>query len=71
VNALIQELFARRPVFLNGTEGTKLQARGLANGDFPDARNLPHSERGADVTPADVNADTGFIELLKQQHLAN
>jgi methionine synthase I (cobalamin-dependent) len=61
MNALIQELLARGPVVTDGAWGTELQARGLESGDFPDAWNLTHPDRVAEVARAYVEAGSQVI----------
>jgi 5-methyltetrahydrofolate--homocysteine methyltransferase len=58
---LIQELTSRGPVVTDGAWGTQLQARGLALGEFPDAWNLSHPERVAEVARAYVEAGSHVI----------
>jgi methionine synthase I (cobalamin-dependent) len=48
-------------VVTDGAWGTELQARGLAVGDFPDAWNLGHPERVAEVARAYVEAGSEVI----------
>jgi methionine synthase I (cobalamin-dependent) len=57
----IQELAARAPVVTDGAWGTQLQARGLASGEFPDAWNLTHPDRVAEVAEAYVAAGSQVI----------
>jgi 5-methyltetrahydrofolate--homocysteine methyltransferase len=61
VHPLIQELLARGPVVTDGAWGTQLQARGLALGEFPDAWNLTHADRVAEVARAYVDAGSHVI----------
>jgi 5-methyltetrahydrofolate--homocysteine methyltransferase len=61
VHTLIQELVARGPVVTDGAWGTQLQARGLALGEFPDAWNLTHADRVAEVARAYVDAGSHVI----------
>jgi methionine synthase I (cobalamin-dependent) len=61
MHPLIQDLLARGPVITDGAWGTQLQARGLALGDFPDAWNLTHADRVAEVARAYVEAGSGVI----------
>lgn len=61
MNPFLQALLARGPVVTDGAWGTELQARGLASGDFPDAWNLSHPERVADVARAYVDAGSQVI----------
>jgi len=52
----IEKLIAAGPVVTDGAWGTQLQVRGLAIGEFPDAWNLTHPQRVAEVASAYVNA---------------
>jgi 5-methyltetrahydrofolate--homocysteine methyltransferase len=61
VHALIQELIAGGPVVTDGAWGTQLQARGLSLGEFPDAWNLDHADRVAEVARAYVDAGSQVI----------
>ena len=58
---LIKQLLANGPVITDGAWGTELQARGLAIGEFPDAWNLSHPERVAEVARAYVEAGSQVI----------
>jgi methionine synthase I (cobalamin-dependent) len=57
----LESLLARRPVVIDGALGTELQARGLTSGDLPDAWNLTHPERVAEVAKAYVAAGSAVI----------
>ena len=57
----IEKLLAAGPIVSDGAWGTQLQARGLAIGDFPDAWNLSHPERVAEVARAYVDAGSRVI----------
>ena len=61
MHPLIQELIAAGPVVTDGAWGTELQARGLGLGDFPDAWNLTHAQRVAEVARAYVEAGSRVI----------
>ena len=61
MHPLIQQLLAQSPVITDGAWGTQLQARGLALGEFPDAWNLTHPERVAEVARAYVEAGSQVI----------
>jgi len=61
MHPLIQKLVAQRPIITDGAWGTQLQARGLATGDFPDAWNLTHGDRVAEVARAYVEAGSQVI----------
>jgi 5-methyltetrahydrofolate--homocysteine methyltransferase len=58
---MIQQLVSRGPVVTDGAWGTELQARGLGLGEFPDAWNLTHPERVAEVARAYVAAGSQVI----------
>jgi methionine synthase I (cobalamin-dependent) len=58
---LIQQLLEGGPVITDGAWGTELQARGLGLGEFPDAWNLTHPERVAEVARAYVDAGSRVI----------
>ncbi len=58
---VIQQLLAAGPVVTDGAWGTELQARGLAGDEFPDAWNLTHPERVAEVAQAYVAAGSQVI----------
>ncbi len=49
------------PVITDGAWGTELQARGLTSGDMPDAWNLTHPEKVAEVARAYVEAGSQII----------
>jgi len=61
MHLVIEKLIAAGPVVTDGAWGTQLQARGLAIGDFPDAWNLTHPGRVAEVARAYVNAGSQVI----------
>jgi len=61
MHPVIQQLVARGPVVTDGAWGTELQARGLPVGEFPDAWNLTHPDRVADVAAAYVAAGSDVI----------
>jgi 5-methyltetrahydrofolate--homocysteine methyltransferase len=61
MHKLIQELTAHGPVVTDGAWGTQLQARGLELGEFPDAWNLSHPDRVAEVARAYVSAGSQVI----------
>lgn len=61
MHPVIQQLVARGPVVTDGAWGTELQARGLPVGEFPDAWNLSHPERVAEVARAYVTAGSNVI----------
>ncbi len=58
---VIQQLLAAGPVVTDGAWGTELQASGLAGDEFPDAWNLTHPERVAEVAQAYVAAGSQVI----------
>jgi 5-methyltetrahydrofolate--homocysteine methyltransferase len=58
---LVKELLARAPLVTDGALGTQLQARGLANGECPDAWNLSHPDRVEEVARAYVAAGSDII----------
>jgi len=60
-NPLLQRLLASGPVLTDGAWGTQLQARGLAIGEFPDAWNLTHPDKVAEVARAYVEAGSQII----------
>ncbi|MBI4327104.1 MAG: homocysteine S-methyltransferase family protein [Chloroflexi bacterium] len=61
MHPLIQKLIAGGPVITDGAWGTELQARGLDTGQFPDAWNLSHPDRVAEVAAAYVAAGSQII----------
>jgi len=61
MHPFIQRLLAHGPVVTDGAWGTEMQARGLASGEFPDAWNLAHPERVADVARSYVSAGSRVI----------
>jgi methionine synthase I (cobalamin-dependent) len=58
---LLTTLLAAGPVVTDGAWGTELQTRGLQSGDLPDAWNLTHPERVAEVAQAYVAAGSRVI----------
>jgi methionine synthase I (cobalamin-dependent) len=61
MNPIIQQLLSHGPVVTDGAWGTELQARGLGVGEFPDAWNLTHPDRVAEVARAYVAAGSQVI----------
>jgi 5-methyltetrahydrofolate--homocysteine methyltransferase len=61
MNSILQYRIERRPVLTDGAWGTQLQARGLAPGEFPDAWNVSHPDRVAEVARAYVAAGSELI----------
>lgn len=61
MHQFIEQLIARGPVVTDGAWGTELQARGLPVGEFPDAWNLTHPERVAEVARAYVDGGSQII----------
>lgn len=61
MHPLLDELLADGPVLTDGAWGTQMQARGLAPGDFPDAWNLTHPDRVAEVASAYAQAGSRVI----------
>jgi 5-methyltetrahydrofolate--homocysteine methyltransferase len=61
MHLLIEQLIKAGPVVTDGAWGTELQTRGLALGDFPDAWNLLHPDRVAEVAQAYVEAGSQII----------
>ena len=57
----IKQLVSHGIIITDGAWGTQLQARGLAIGEFPDAWNLLHPERVAEVASAYVAAGSRVI----------
>jgi len=57
----IQQFITNGVVVTDGAWGTQLQARGLALGEFPDAWNLTHPERVAEVARSYVEAGSRVI----------
>lgn len=57
----IGNLIASGPVVTDGAWGTQLQVLGLTLGEFPDAWNLTHPERVAEVASAYVNAGSRVV----------
>jgi 5-methyltetrahydrofolate--homocysteine methyltransferase len=61
MHPLIQQLLEGGPVITDGAWGTELQSRGLGLGEFPDAWNLTHPERVAEVARTYVEAGSRVI----------
>lgn len=61
MHPFLQELLAAGPVITDGAWGTELQARGLQSGDFPDAWNLTHAAKVAEVAQAYIQAGSRII----------
>jgi 5-methyltetrahydrofolate--homocysteine methyltransferase len=61
MHPLIEQLLSQGPVLTDGAWGTQLQQRGLGLGEFPDAWNLTHPERVAEVARAYVEAGSRVI----------
>ncbi|MGD0091502.1 MAG: homocysteine S-methyltransferase family protein [Planctomycetota bacterium] len=61
MHELIAKLVSEAPVLTDGAWGTQLQARGLGPGECPDAWNLTHPERVAEVARAYVEAGSRVI----------
>ncbi|MHC1767659.1 MAG: homocysteine S-methyltransferase family protein [Verrucomicrobiia bacterium] len=61
MHPLIQKLTQEGVVITDGAWGTELQERGLGVGEFPDAWNLHHPERVAQVAEAYVEAGSRVI----------
>jgi methionine synthase I (cobalamin-dependent) len=61
MSSVIQRLVSRGLVVTDGAWGTELQARGLGLGEFPDAWNLTHPDRVAEVARAYVAAGSQVI----------
>jgi methionine synthase I (cobalamin-dependent) len=61
MHPLIQKLVAGGPVLTDGAWGTELQALGLGLGEFPDAWNLSHPDRVAEVAASYVQAGSRVI----------
>lgn len=61
MNPTLQNLLEHRPVVTDGAWGTQLQARGLAQGDFPDLWNLSHPDRVLAVARSYVEAGSEVI----------
>lgn len=57
----LEELLAGGPVLTDGAWGTQLQARGLNSGECPDAWNLSHPDRVAEVAQTYVEAGSQVI----------
>ena len=61
MHALWEKLRAQAPLLTDGAWGTELQARGLGSGEFPDAWNLSHPDKVAEVANAYVQAGSQVI----------
>lgn len=61
MHPLLAELLSSGPVLTDGAWGTQMQIRGLAPGEFPDAWNLTHPDRVAEVARAYVEAGSRVI----------
>lgn len=61
MSSFIEQLLAHGPLVTDGAWGTQLQARGLAQGEFPDLWNLSHPERVAEVARGYVQAGSRII----------
>jgi methionine synthase I (cobalamin-dependent) len=61
VNRFLSELIRSGPVLTDGAWGTQMQARGLPIGGCPDAWNLTHPDRVAEVAAAYVAAGSRVI----------
>jgi 5-methyltetrahydrofolate--homocysteine methyltransferase len=61
MHPLLEKLLADGPVLTDGAWGTELHARGLNSGDCPDAWNLSHPDRVAEVASAYVGAGSQVI----------
>ena len=59
--SFLEDLLAAGTVVTDGAWGTQLQARGLANGECPDAWNCSHPQLVADVARAYVEAGSRVI----------
>lgn len=57
----IEQLLAGGPLVTDGAWGTQLQARGLAQGEFPDLWNLDYPERVTEVARGYVQAGSRII----------
>jgi len=58
---LLQQLLEAGPVLTDGAWGTQLQVRGLSAGECPDAWNLSHPDRVAEVARTYVEAGSQVI----------
>jgi methionine synthase I (cobalamin-dependent) len=58
---LIEQLLGAGPVVTDGAWGTQLQQRGLDIGECPDAWNLTHAEKVAEVARAYVEAGSDVV----------
>jgi methionine synthase I (cobalamin-dependent) len=61
MHPVVHQLLGRGPVATDGAWGTELQAHGLPIGEFPDAWNLSHPDRVAEVARAYVAAGSQVI----------
>jgi methionine synthase I (cobalamin-dependent) len=61
VHELIEQLLGAGPVVTDGAWGTQLQQRGLDIGECPDAWNLTHAEKVAEVARAYVEAGSDVV----------
>jgi methionine synthase I (cobalamin-dependent) len=61
MNQVIEQLLTRGPAITDGAWGTQLQAQGLGLGESPDAWNLSHPTRVAEVARAYVEAGSEII----------
>lgn len=61
MHELIEQLLGAGPVVTDGAWGTQLQQRGLEVGACPDAWNLTHAEKVAEVARAYVEAGSDVI----------
>ncbi len=61
MNRFLSELIRSGPVLTDGAWGTQMQARGLPIGGCPDAWNLTHPDRVAEVAAAYVAAGSRVI----------
>lgn len=67
--SLLEDLLASGSVVTDGAWGTQLQARGLANGEYPDAWNLTHPRIVEEVARA--YAEAGSRVILTNTFRAN
>jgi 5-methyltetrahydrofolate--homocysteine methyltransferase len=61
VNALFEQLLARKPILTDGAWGTEMQARGLPIGHCPDALNLTNPDSVEEAARAYVAAGSRVI----------
>ena len=61
MHSTLENLLTSGPVVTDGAWGTELQTRGLQSGDFPDAWNLTHPEKVAEVARSYVHAGSRII----------